>query len=349
MKEEASVKCLTCGTIYTLSAAENFISKTKHCICKQCNNDYSGARYDMVSIQDKIKELFPFENLKVVQYTTMKEPCIVQCVSCNNIYNFSRAENVLNKKKQSVCKQCRPNKIEIMDDKRMIFINFINSSSDFKLFPNTDVSKYRSQDLVPTVCQHCGKINYKYINDYLRGRGCSCQCTNTLKTLDQINNEIDGDYEILEYNGMEHFAKIKHKVCGFIYNKNPRHYVCPRCQKEKSKGEKVIKQFLSDLSINFLQEQSVQINNHNLRFDFYLPELATFIEFQGIQHFEPVNYFGGEEKFKKQMEYDNLKRKYCIENNFTLLEITYQDLENNKIFDILKPLKSNDYLEKEQE
>lgn len=274
MKKKASIKCLSCGIIYNLATAEDFVTKSKKCICKKCNNDGSGGRYDINSIQLKIKQLFPQENLKVLNYDSMKEPCQVQCL-------------------------------------------------------------------------HCGKINFKYINDYLRGRGCTCQSTNSLKSLEQINAEIDSDYEILEYNGMEHQAKIKHKICGFIYKKNPRYYTCPKCGKEKSKGEKMIKQLLIDMSIDYLQEQSVAIQGHNLRFDFYLPQLTTFIEFQGIQHFEPIAYFGGEEKFKKQVQYDNLKREYCKNNNFTLIEITYKDLEENKIFNILKPLKFNDYPEVE--
>lgn len=347
MKKKASIKCLSCGTIYNLAAAENFVTKSKKCICKKCNNDGSGGRYDINSIQLKVKQLFPQENLKVLNYSSMKEPCKIQCLDCNTIYTFNRGETALNKNKQSVCKKCRPNKSDIIENKRQDFIIFIQNSSDFELLSNIDINNYHSQDLVPTVCLHCGKINFKYINDYLRGRGCVCQCTNSLKSLEQINTEIDSDYEILEYNGIEHQAKIKHKICGFIYEKNPRHYACPKCGKEKSKGEKIIKQSLIDMSIDYLQQQSVTIQGHNLRFDFYLPQLATFIEFQGIQHFEPVAYFGGEEKFKKQIQYDNLKREYCKNNNFTLIEITYKDLEENKIFDILKPLKFNDYPEME--
>ena len=33
--------------------------------------------------------------------------------------------------------------------------------------------------------------------------------------------------------------------------------------------------------------------------DVYVPSLKTAFEYQGIQHFSPVDYFGGEQKFKE--------------------------------------------------
>lgn len=37
------------------------------------------------------------------------------------------------------------------------------------------------------------------------------------------------------------------------------------------------------------------------------------IECQGIQHFKPINYFGGEDRFFKQKENDDRKLKLCHE------------------------------------
>ena len=50
---------------------------------------------------------------------------------------------------------------------------------------------------------------------------------------------------------------------------------------------------------------------------------------QGIQHYEPVDRFGGEEGFKIQVKNDNFKRKFCEENKIKLIEIPYyiEDLE----------------------
>ena len=62
--------------------------------------------------------------------------------------------------------------------------------------------------------------------------------------------------------------------------------------------------------------------------DFYLPEYNIAVECQGIQHFKPVEYFGGDEEFLKQIKRDNLKKVKCIKNNINILY--YSDKNYNK-------------------
>ena len=57
------------------------------------------------------------------------------------------------------------------------------------------------------------------------------------------------------------------------------------------------------------------------RFDVYLPKRKIAIEYQGIQHFEPVDFFGGEEGFKNTQERDASKRRKCKENGCSLIEV----------------------------
>lgn len=47
----------------------------------------------------------------------------------------------------------------------------------------------------------------------------------------------------------------------------------------------------------------------NMSYDIYICGMKIAIEYQGKQHFEPVDYFGGEENFIKQKERDELKAK----------------------------------------
>ena len=65
-----------------------------------------------------------------------------------------------------------------------------------------------------------------------------------------------------------------------------------------------------------------------MSYDFYLEKQNLLIEFQGIQHYEPVEIFGGEKQFKIQQEHDKRKREYAINNNIKLLEIPYWDFDN---------------------
>jgi len=55
------------------------------------------------------------------------------------------------------------------------------------------------------------------------------------------------------------------------------------------------------------------------------------IEYDGIQHFKPIKYFGGEEKFKFQQKTDFIKNEYCKNNNIKLLRIPYWEFDNIKL------------------
>lgn len=62
-----------------------------------------------------------------------------------------------------------------------------------------------------------------------------------------------------------------------------------------------------------------------MRFDFYLPQYNTLIEYDGKQHFEPIEFFGGEEKFNKLQENDKIKNEYCKNNKIPLIRISYKN------------------------
>jgi len=57
--------------------------------------------------------------------------------------------------------------------------------------------------------------------------------------------------------------------------------------------------------------------------DIYIPSIKTAIEYQGQQHYEPVDFFGGVEHFQKTQERDARKRKLCSENGVNLIYWPY--------------------------
>ncbi|MBQ9643302.1 MAG: hypothetical protein IJV26_04610 [Lachnospiraceae bacterium] len=60
--------------------------------------------------------------------------------------------------------------------------------------------------------------------------------------------------------------------------------------------------------------------------DLYIPSLRTAIEYQGIQHYLPVAFFGGDEALEERQELDQQKKKLCEQNNVRLIEWAY-DIE----------------------
>lgn len=115
---------------------------------------------------------------------------------------------------------------------------------------------------------------------------------------------------------------------------------CSACSKSMSKLELLISKWLTKNNINF-QTQFKFDDCRNivpLRFDFCveLDKDKILIECQGIQHFEPVEYFGGLDGFLYRIKNDTIKRDYCNKNNIKLLEISYLDFKNNNYKNILQ-------------
>lgn len=55
--------------------------------------------------------------------------------------------------------------------------------------------------------------------------------------------------------------------------------------------------------------------------DIFIPSLGVAIEYQGIQHDQPVEFFGGEPAFKKRQKLDAKKRRLCKRNGVRLIEV----------------------------
>ena len=60
-----------------------------------------------------------------------------------------------------------------------------------------------------------------------------------------------------------------------------------------------------------------------LEIDIFVPSLNLAIEYQGRQHYEAIDFFGGEEGFEKRQILDEKKRILLKEHNIKLLEWKY--------------------------
>lgn len=57
--------------------------------------------------------------------------------------------------------------------------------------------------------------------------------------------------------------------------------------------------------------------------DLYIPSLRTAIEYQGVQHYLPVEFFGGEEALSQRRDLDRVKKELCAANSVRLIEWPY--------------------------
>lgn len=81
-----------------------------------------------------------------------------------------------------------------------------------------------------------------------------------------------------------------------------------------------------------------------LPFDFYIPSLNVCIEMQGIQHYKPVEVFGGEPGFKETKIRDEIKRNFCRDNNIGLILIDSSKSDFNFILNNINNTKIKKYI-----
>ena len=56
-----------------------------------------------------------------------------------------------------------------------------------------------------------------------------------------------------------------------------------------------------------------------------MPEYNICVEYDGKQHFEANDYFGGEDGFLYRQINDEIKNEYCKNNNIRLIRIKYDE------------------------
>jgi len=110
-------------------------------------------------------------------------------------------------------------------------------------------------------------------------------------------------------------------------------------------GEKTIKEILKQKEFNGVVSQHKynecknSLSCRQYKFDIYLPynknnikknknipKTGIIFEYDGRQHFEPIEYFGGENKFRKQVHSDREKNLFCRNykpNPIKLVRIPY--------------------------
>jgi len=129
-------------------------------------------------------------------------------------------------------------------------------------------------------------------------------------------------------------AKEKEIVNSQFYV-NPKN-ILPKELQYKPKqytGELLIEKYLIGHSIQYLKEYTFDDcrDINPLRFDFYLPQCNTCIEYDGEQHFKPVNFHNDTDKdeiFLKNLRHDDIKNNYCKQHKIRLKRITYENLGN---------------------
>lgn len=174
-------------------------------------------------------------------------------------------------------------------------------------------------------CNTClGKIswNHQMVKEYIESDNSGC------KLLSKEFKTVKDKLSLLCKCGQE----FKTEFDSFRYMGKRQ---CNDCGRGMSSGENKIQELLIKLNVKSKREYIFDDckNERVLPFDFAIysdNELVLLVEYQGKQHYEPVNFGGisdkkALDKFNLQKVNDKIKKKYCKANNIPLLIIPYWD------------------------
>ena len=82
-------------------------------------------------------------------------------------------------------------------------------------------------------------------------------------------------------------------------------------------------------------EWLISPDGYKMYVDFFLTKYNLVIEYDGEQHFQPNEYFGGESELNYRKQCDEIKNDYCRKHHIPLIRIKYSELHlcnENTIF-----------------
>jgi very-short-patch-repair endonuclease len=190
---------------------------------------------------------------------------------------------------------------------------------------------------VEIICRDHGSY-FQQPGAHLRGQGCPDCCNNKKSTTEDFiiksNKKHHNlyDYSLVNYLTKRDKVKIICKEHGVFEQKAYVHlqgHGCPICN--NSKLEIYLRNKLKNMNISFFQNFKFDDcrNVLPLPFDFYIPSRNLLIECDGVQHFVPVDYFGGENRLEYQMKNDSIKNDYCESKGIDLKRVkSYREIED---------------------
>lgn len=140
-----------------------------------------------------------------------------------------------------------------------------------------------------------------------------------------------------EYKNAHDKIECKCLKCGEVFYLRPDHIKrgIGHSGCNKSLGEERLEKYLKEHNINYIGQYyfgDCVRKERDMPFDFYLPDLNIAIEYDGIQHYEPVVKFGGEEGFAELKLNDYFKTNYCAEHNIKLIRVPYTKYDSMEEF-----------------
>jgi very-short-patch-repair endonuclease/formate dehydrogenase assembly factor FdhD len=328
-----------------LATANNIIYNKSS--CPKCKSEKISKALSFTSeeVYDKIKTLhknkvIPFAAQK---YKNQKTVWNFRCTEYPNHPSWkTNVGTVLNNENYIGCRYCiGENPITSKED----IINRIKEKFEEKL----DIihihkhKKYTLKTKVEIWCKTHKTNHSEKLSNILKSKGCpvcsmESRSEKRKKDIEELITQVYKQHrEFVEVVDPTQYKNIGTKIdfkCikpkHGSFNSTPHLVIrgtgCPICS--MSHGERKILFWLRDNSIDHIPQYRIRKSSESkfhFVYDFYLPELNILIEYDGRQHFEPVEAWGGQEALLQTQKNDQLKNELATTLGLKLIRISYKN------------------------
>lgn len=295
--------------------------------------------YTQKTFEEKVKEVHGYKidvsKFKYVNSITTGE---AKCNICGNVW-YPRADVLI---RGCGCRKCYDKR---NSEKKTVPLEAIQSRISGVTLNKDDYVDTNHR--CTSTCNICGHVWRPNVRDLINGHGCP-ECgkhkkyennkeerfANTLNVIKKVHGDTY-DLSLLkeEFKSDRCYVHIickKHGIFKIKLNSFKNGGGCSKCH--QSKLEKSVMNSLDENNIINIPQYSFEWMKtskwSSLSYDFFIPSKNIAIECQGIQHFKPVEIFGGKKELKKTIKRDYNKSLLSTQNGIKL--IYYLDEEYNK-------------------
>ena len=357
--EKVEFKHSLCGHIFQIKP-NNFLNGQRCPKCKLPKSSSIKTQTTTIKLSreqtflEKMKEKYGLEYSVLSKYIDKNTEIRIKHEACGEEFSI-KPSNAIHKGTKTLCQKC---KNEYLKELNLLTHEKASEKIESILGGDYEVrGKYESYEKpISLFHKSCGRIFEKSLSSIVKNGACT-HCRKEAKLEKERKTQVDFEKEVRDSeNGnivvlgqyVNRATKIKffHKECGKEYFATPAQFTqgqrCPYCS--ESKGEKFIRYWLEENNLSYTREFSFPDcrDKRELLFDFKVDlnqnQEFVLLEYDGLQHFEKTEFFGGQEGFERTQRSDKIKNEYCKTKEIPLYrfryDLSFEELEKQleKIF-----------------
>lgn len=190
------------------------------------------------NFQKKINELYPDEEIEILNYKNASSPGTYKCLICGNTFSIYKMGDLTRKK--HCCNNCfySKGKGEKTKERQQKILNFMEDDKNNLKFIKFGYNSKIFKNTVEFECKKCGNLSSKQLVQFELHPFCS-YCSNKGRNMNTQGfiSRLPKGYTLLEdYINTDTKVLFKHE-CGFIWRTTPHNIIsgngCPKCAKKK--------------------------------------------------------------------------------------------------------------------